>query len=209
MRGGDAGIGNVAALLAAFDARVAESAEYFATHPGATEISEAPSAALADLPAGSTFAGPEVLGRFVDITTVEASWAGVKGATKLSALSLCDALVSFRERIASPLGDDRLDNASYRSFLSTTAAHLCSFYDRTRPLAPSKTLLKDAFARRRAACSGQPAASSEGAATSDDAGATAAKPAIDLDAATSAADLEAQGLGPLKEELMRRGLKCG
>ena len=73
MRGGDAGITDTAALLAAFDARAAESAEYFATHPGATEISEAPAAALADLPTGVSFSGPEVLGRFLDVTPIEAA----------------------------------------------------------------------------------------------------------------------------------------
>ncbi|KAA0169782.1 hypothetical protein FNF28_01901 [Cafeteria roenbergensis] len=206
MRGGDAGIMDTAALLAAFDARAAESAEYFATHPGATEISEAPAAALADLPTGVSFSGPEVLGRFLDVTPIEAAWAGVKGATKLSALSLCDALVSFRDRIAGPLGEGRLDSSSYRRFLATAASHLCSFYDRTHPLAPSSTILADAFARRRAACAGQPGPAGEGAAAP---GASQAAPAVDLEAAASAADLEALGLDALKEELMRRGLKCG
>lgn len=203
------GEADASSMLAAFDSRTSELEEYFATHAEASAVGDDASPALRDLRPHLSFAGSEVYGQFVDLTTVFEAWTSVEGGKELNAMTLCDALLSLELDIAEPLGDARLDSCSYRRFLLEAAAYLCGLYDRCNPLAPSSRLLAPLFEAFRAEMlkGSSTAAIKRRRGEDEDAGTVAE--GVDLSSVGSASELEELGLDELKLELMRRGLKCG
>mmetsp|Transcript_9869 Transcript_9869/g.19951 ORF Transcript_9869/g.19951 Transcript_9869/m.19951 type:complete len:530 (+) Transcript_9869:90-1679(+) len=147
------------------------------------------------------FSGEEAEGKYVDMHSCHEMFLNLKGADHLdyaAYLQRCTELQSIDKTVAG--------TAQYQRYVAALCEYFVSFLKRTQPLMPLAELLAKAehdFAARWDAgeiTRWQAASVAAAAATTTE---------VDIDAASSAEELEALGLDTLKGLLAQRGLKCG
>eukprot|EP01138_Halocafeteria_seosinensis_P001420 gb/GECG01001456.1/.p1 GENE.gb/GECG01001456.1/~~gb/GECG01001456.1/.p1 ORF type:complete len:564 (+),score=105.25 gb/GECG01001456.1/:1-1692(+) len=156
---------------------------------------------LADLEPQVEFTGEERYGKYLDLHSLHEEWLNVVEAeADTPNTDYYSYLGYFAQCAAAPNvsnAEELRQKKGYKSYVEHLAQYLCGFHKRIHPLVDLPQSLETVFAEFLK--NWHQSASVNGSQEQQ----------IDLEQYNSQEELEALGLGTLKTELTRRGLKCG
>ena len=184
-----------------FSKQVNEIQRYYEKHSDATH-ENAEESVLADLEPKVQFTGEERHGRYLDLHSLHEEWLNVIEAEADSPnIDYYSYLGYFHSCAAASVVKDAEDlrqKKGYKNYLENLVHYLCDFHKRIHPLVDLQQSLEPVlseFLQNWFQASGNEEQNGESS--------------INLEQYNSHEELEALGLDTLKQELIKRGLKCG